>query len=281
MLDNFRSGRRENIEGLGCRFVHGSVLDRDLMRELAEGVDRIFHLAALASVPESISNPLETVSINITGLLNVLEAAREAGVRRFVFASSAAVYGEETQQPAVESSMPAPRSPYAITKMGGEYFCSLYAREGWVSTASVRLFNVFGPRQNPRGSYAAAVPGLLAKALDGRPLTIYGDGSQTRDFIYVKDVVRALDFIAESEQAGCFNAGGGRPVALMELAEKILELTGAASLIEHQPSRAGDIRHSIADTGKLSRAGWLPRYAFEEALGEMAATIRAGKGPGL
>ncbi len=278
VLDNLRSGRRGNLDGLECRFVEGSILDAKLVRELAEGVDQIFHLAAMVSVPESMEDPLETVSINITGLLNVLEAARAARVGRFVFASSAAVYGENTPQPAVETAVPDPRSPYAITKLDGEYYCSLFAREGWVSTACLRFFNVFGPRQDPASPYAAAVPIFAARALAGKPLTVYGDGGQTRDFISVKDIAGALDFIAGSGETGVFNAGYGSSITVLELANRILALAGSGSAIEHAPVRAGDIRHSTSDPGKLFRSGWVPEHGLEEALGETVAAMREAAG---
>lgn len=267
VLDDLRTGHRENLEGLKCRFVQGSILDRPLVDEIMEGVDYVIHLAALVSVPESMSLPGETVNINVHGLLNILESARHYGVKKLCFASSAAVYGENPVQPKVETLPPDPRSPYAITKLDGEYYCGLYAREGWLPTACLRFFNVFGPRQDPNSAYAAAVPIFLHRARNNEPLTIYGDGGQTRDFIYVKDIVGALAFVAETPEAqGVFNAGYGSAMTIGGLVQEILKLTGSHSEIRHEAVRAGDIRHSTSDASRLRAAGWKPRYDVASGL---------------
>lgn len=267
VLDSLRSGHRKNLEGLKCRFVEGSIMDKLLLDEVVQGVDYIFHLAALISVPESMQRPDETVELNVRGLLNVLEAGRKHGVKKLCFASSAAVYGENPVQPKVESMTPDPRSPYAITKLDGEYYCGLYAREGWLQTACIRFFNVFGPRQDPRSAYAAAVPIFLRRALAGEPITVYGDGGQTRDFIFVKDIVGALAFAAETPQAaGVFNAGYGKSITILELVREILHLTGSKSEVRFEPVRAGDIRHSTSDPAKLVAAGWKPRFDVPSGL---------------
>lgn len=272
VLDNLRTGHRKNLEGLKCRFVEGSILDRALLDEVMAGVDYVFHLAALVSVPESMSLPGEAVDINVHGLLRVLESARSHGVKKLCFASSAAVYGENPIQPKVESMVPDPRSPYAITKLDGEYYCALSAREGWLPTACLRFFNVFGPRQDPKSAYAAAVPIFLHRARHNEPVTIYGDGGQTRDFIYVKDIVGALAFAAESPSVtGVFNAGYGGAVTIRELVDEILRLTGSSSAVLHEPTRAGDIRHSTSDASKLRGCGWQPRYSQASGLAEMIA----------
>ncbi len=269
VLDNFRTGHRANLDGLDCRLVEGSILDRAGLADTMTGVDLVFHLAALVSVPESMSEPAATVDLNVHGLLNVLEAARHAGARKLVLASSAAVYGENPAQPKVETMTPDPRSPYAITKLDGEYYCGLYARENWLPTACLRFFNVFGPRQDPQSAYAAAVPIFLHRARSGEPITIYGDGGQTRDFIYVKDIVGALAFAAEkAEMIGVFNAGYGGAMTIRELADEILRLTGSSSRIVHEPARPGDIRHSTSDAGKLRSTGWRPRYNQASGLAE-------------
>ena len=270
VLDDLRSGHRKNLAGLKCRFVEGSVLDRAVVDEVMEGVDFVFHLAALVSVPESMSLPAETVNINVHGLLHVLESARAHGVKKLCFASSAAVYGENPVQPKVETMTPDPRSPYAITKLDGEYYCGLYAREKWLSTACLRFFNVFGPRQDPKSAYAAAVPIFLDRARANEPITIFGDGGQTRDFIYVKDIVGALAFAAETPKLeGVFNAGYGTAITIAELAEEILRLTGSRSEIRHEPVRSGDIRHSTSDASKLRGAGWTPAFNVPTGLREL------------
>lgn len=270
VLDNLRSGHRKNLAGLNCRFIEGSILDRQLVDEAMVGADYVFHLAALVSVPESMSLPEETANINVHGLLNVLESARTHRVKKLCFASSAAVYGENPVQPKVETMAPDPRSPYAITKLDGEYYCGLFAREGWLPTACLRFFNVFGPRQDPNSAYAAAVPIFLHRARNNEPVTIYGDGGQTRDFIYVKDIVGALAFTAETESlGGVFNAGYGSAITVGELVNEILKLTGSRSEIRHEPVRAGDIRHSTSDASKLLAAGWKPLFDVPAGLREM------------
>ena len=245
-------------------------MDRPLLDELMQGVDYIFHLAALVSVPESMALPGEAVDLNVHGLLNVLESGRKHGVKKLCFASSAAVYGENPIQPKVETMVPDPRSPYAITKLDGEYYCGLYAREGWLQTACIRFFNVFGPRQDPNSAYAAAVPIFLQRAKSGQPITVYGDGGQTRDFIFVKDIVGALSFAAENAHVtGVFNAGYGKAITILELVEEIKRLTGSAAEIKFEPVRAGDIRHSTSDPSKLMAAGWVPQFDVASGLSRL------------
>ncbi|MCS6243634.1 MAG: NAD-dependent epimerase/dehydratase family protein [Opitutus sp.] len=274
VLDNFRTGHRKNLAGLKCELIEGSILDKALLDRVMAGVDYVFHLAALVSVPESMSLHAETVEINVQGLLNVLAAAKKHGVKKLCFASSAAVYGENPVQPKVETMTPDPRSPYGITKLDGEYYCSLYSREGWLETAALRFFNVFGPRQDPSGAYAAAVPIFIQKALAGQPITIFGDGGQTRDFIYVKDIVGALAFLAQSPGVtGVYNAGYGQSMSIAELARIILAESGSVSEIKNAPERTGDIRHSQASPAKLMAAGWKPAHGVMNGLkATLAAT---------
>ncbi len=272
VLDNLRTGYRHNLDGLECTFIEGSITDRDAVRRAVEGVDLVFHLAALVSVPESMEKPGECVDINVHGLLNVLEEASAAGVRKLVFASSAAVYGDNPEVPKRETMLPEPRSPYAITKLDGEYYLDLFRREGRLETAAIRFFNVFGPRQDPKGAYAAAVPIFIDKAVKGQPIVIYGDGGQTRDFIFVKDIVGALAFAAETEAvSGVFNAGYGDQMTINDLADGILRLTGSTSSIEHAVERPGDVRHSRAAVDRLVGSGWKPAFTLSDGLAE---TIR-------
>jgi UDP-glucose 4-epimerase len=278
VLDSLRTGARDRLDGLSCRLVEGSVVDRALVDELMEGTDFVFHLAALVSVPESMASPFETAEINVRGLLNVLESARQHRAKKLVFASSAAVYGENPADPKVETLTPDPRSPYAVTKLDGEYYCALYAREGWLPTAALRFFNVFGPGQNPRSAYAAAVPVFLQRARAGEPLLVHGDGGQTRDFIYVQDIVEALALAAEKPGLqGVFNAGCGRAISVLELAREIIRLTGSGSSIEFGPPRPGDLRHSTSDPRKLLAEGWRPRFDISAGLKSLslaeAATV--------
>lgn len=270
VLDNLRTGYRDNLAGLKCRFVEGTILDKALLEEIMPGVDYVFHLAALVSVPESMAMPAEAVNINVYGLLNVLEAARKHGVRKVCFASSAAVYGDNPIQPKVETMTPDPRSPYAITKLDGEYYCGLYTREFGLATACLRFFNVFGHRQDPKSPYAAAVPIFIHHALANEPITIYGDGSQTRDFVYVKDVVEVLAFAAVTPGVeGVFNVGYGNTTTIYELVNEIIRLTGSHSMICHMPPRPGDIRHSTSSPAKLWATGWAPSFDLSMGMREL------------
>ncbi|MCW1916859.1 NAD-dependent epimerase/dehydratase family protein [Luteolibacter sp. GHJ8] len=267
VLDNLRTGYRKNLDGLKCHFIEGSITDRDTVAKAVEGVDYIFHMAALVSVPESMAKPAECVDINVHGLLNVLEAAAAAGVKKLVFASSAAIYGDNPTVPKLESMLPEPKSPYAVTKLDGEYYLDLFKRERGLETAAIRFFNVFGPRQDPKGAYAAAVPIFIEKALGGEDITVHGDGEQTRDFIYVKDIVGALSFAAETPGVtGVFNAGYGGQMTINDLANKIIASSGSAAKVFHGPERAGDVKHSRSSADKLRGAGWTPKHSLDEAL---------------
>lgn len=271
VLDNLRTGHRHNLDGLRHTFIEGSVTDRELVRKALEGIDRVFHLAAMVSVPESMAKPGECVDINVRGLLNVLEEAAAAGVGKLVFASSAAVYGDNPTVPKLETMLPEPKSPYAITKLDGEYYLGMFQREGRLETAALRFFNVFGPRQDPKGAYAAAVPIFIEKAVCGEDITVFGDGGQTRDFIFVKDIAGALVFAAETPGVtGVFNAGYGGQITINDLANNIIAAAGSSSRVLHAAERAGDVRHSRASAEKLRAAGWTPRYSLEEGL---AATL--------
>lgn len=267
VVDNLRTGYRNNLNGLRHDFIEGSITDPVCVREAMAGVDYVFHLAAMVSVPESMEKPRECNQINVDGTLILLEEAERAGVKKLVMASSAAIYGENATVPKVESMLPEPRSPYAITKLDGEYYCEVFRREGRLNTATLRFFNVFGPRQDPKGAYAAAVPIFIERALKGESITIHGDGGQTRDFIYVKDIIGALTLAAEQENVqGVFNAGYGGKITIKGLAEAIVELAGASSSIRYGPSRPGDVRHSRASTDKLRALGWQPQYTWQNAL---------------
>jgi UDP-glucose 4-epimerase len=268
VLDNLRTGYRNNLDGLRHTFIEGSITDRELVKKAVQGVDYIFHLAALVSVPESMAKPGECVDINVHGLLNVLEEAAAAGVKKLVFASSAAIYGDNPTVPKVETMIPEPKSPYAITKLDGEYYLSMFQNEGRLQTAAIRFFNVFGPRQDPKGAYAAAVPIFIEKAVNSEDITVFGDGGQTRDFIYVKDIAGALAFAVETPGVtGVFNAGYGGQITIEDLANGLVSAADSASKILYAPERAGDVRHSRASADKLRAAGWVPRHTLEEGLG--------------
>ena len=267
VLDNLRTGFRKNLEGFEVEFTQGSVLDRELLAKGMAGVDYVFHLAAMVSVPESVAQPRECEELNGFGLLNVLEAATEAGVKKVFFASSAAIYGDNPTVPKVETMIPEPKSPYAFTKLLGEHYCRFFHDEGRVATACLRFFNVFGPRQDPQGPYAAAVAIFIAKALRGEPIVIHGDGEQTRDFIYVKDIVAAILHVTLTPGiTGFFNAGYGGAVTLNELAEFIVKAANSPTIIQHGPVRPGDVKHSRAAVDLLRATGFQPQGGLEQGL---------------
>ncbi len=275
VLDNLRSGYRANLDGLECEFIEGSITDREAVREAVQGCDLVFHLAAMISVPESMFEPAECVEINVNGLLAVLEEASEAGAKKLVLASSAAIYGDNPTVPKTEDMLPEPKSPYAITKLDGEYYLEMFRNEGRLRTTSLRFFNVFGPRQDPKSAYAAAVPIFMHKAFANEPLTIFGDGGQTRDFIHVKDIVAALSFAAETPDLhGTFNVGYGGSITVNDLAEMIVRLSGSSSEIQHLDERPGDVRHSRASVDKLLAAGFRHESSLEKGIAETLESFR-------
>lgn len=272
VLDNLRSGFKHNLAGFQHEFIQASILDREAVRRAVQGVDYIFHLAAMISVPESMAKPIECNELNTNGTLVVLEEAAKAGVKKLVLSSSAAIYGDNPVVPKVETMFPEPKSPYAITKLDGEYYCKMFADEGRIQTACLRYFNVFGPRQDPKSQYAAAVPIFIHRALKGEPITIYGDGEQTRDFIYVKDIAAANAYFAtQSPSTGVFNVAYGRKITISELATTICRLTCSRSEIKHAAERAGDVKHSMAAVDKLRAAGFTPTGNLPDGL---AATVK-------
>jgi UDP-glucose 4-epimerase len=269
VLDNLRSGLKSNLFGLNCQFMVGSVLDRDLVREAMTGVDFVFHLAAIASVQESMQKPNECTEINTRGTVIVLEEAALAGVKKLIFSSSAAIYGDNPTNPKIESMSADPKSPYAASKYEGERHCSAFTDEGRLATVSLRYFNVFGPYQDPRSEYAAAVPAFIEKAIRGEPITIFGDGRQTRDFIYVDDVVAANAFFALKSQAtGIFNVACGRQITVTDLALTIRKITKSSCTIDYGAERLGDVKHSLASIDKMHTAGFRP-------VCDLAAGLRA------
>ena len=270
VLDNLRSGFVDNIKNFDCEFIQGDITNRDDVARAVEGVDYIFHLAAMISVPESMTEILECNRLNSVGMITVLEEAAKAGCKKLVLSTSAAIYGDNPVCPKVETMYPEPKSPYAITKLDDEYYCNMFAKEGKLQTACLRYFNVFGPRQNPKSAYAAAVPIFTAKAVAGEPLTIYGDGEQTRDFIYVKDIVAANVFMAMNDFTGVYNIAYGKRITINDLVKLIKNVTNSDSEIVHLPERAGDVKHSMAAVDKLNTTGFKPGYDFDSG---MKATV--------
>ena len=266
VLDNLRTGYLHNIEPFDVEFIEGDILDREAVKRAVDGVDYIFHLAAMISVPESMLNPFECLRINVEGTLNVLGTAAHSGVKKLCFSSSAAIYGDNPTVPKRETMIPEPKSPYAITKLDGEYYCAMFANEGKLPTVCLRYFNVFGPRQDPGSAYAAAIPIFVSQAVANEPITIFGDGEQTRDFIYVKDIVAANVFMAENDFSGVYNVAYRKKVTINDLAKLIIDITGSSSKIVYQEERPGDVKHSMAAIDKLLATGFTAGSDFNEGM---------------
>ena len=268
VLDHLRTGNVNKISNFNSEFVKGSVLDRELVKKCMRNVDYVFHLAAMVSVPESMKNPVECVDINTKGILVVLEEAAKAGVKKLCFSSTSAIYGDEPTFPKLETMNPCPKSPYAVSKLDGEYYCNIFNTNGWLKTACMRYFNVFGPRQDPDSAYAAAIPIFTNSAVNNQDLNIYGDGEQTRDFVYVKDVVRTNVYLAESDFSGVYNVGYGERTTINRIAQKIIDVVGSKSGIVYKPERPGDVKHSVSSIDKLLKTGYDLKNNFEKGMTE-------------
>lgn len=248
IIDSLRSGFEKNIKNLpNVTFHKGSITDKELVFDVLKNADYIFNLAALVSVPESLEKPDECIDINVKGLLNILDAAKTHKAKKVVHSSSAAIYGDDPRLPKDISMRPKPQTPYGITKLDGEYYLQMYYEQYGLPTTSLRYFNVFGPRQDPQSQYAAAIPIFVFKALKNEPITIFGDGEQTRDFVYVKDVVKANVLAAENQKVtGVFNVANEKAITINELAKLIIKTTNSESQIIYKEERPGDIKHSLA-----------------------------------
>lgn len=271
VVDDLSTGSLRNIKALvdsgKVSFAEQSVTDADGLLAVFRGADYVLHQAAIPSVARSVRDPLATNEAGIRGTLSVLSAAREAGVRKVVFASSSSVYGDTPTLPKHEGMIPRPMSPYAVTKLAGEHYCRLFTEIYGLKTVSLRYFNVYGPRQDPSSEYAAVIPRFISCALRGEPMPIYGDGMQTRDFTFVKDVAMANVLAAESGATGVYNIGSGRRVSVMELAEKVAEAAGVELKVVHLPPRAGDVRDSLADITRAREGlSYSPGHSLEEGL---------------
>ena len=270
ILDDLSTGRTENIEVLlqnkDVQFVQGSITNLPLLHKLFQGVESVFHQAAIPSVPRSIENPLLSHEVNVTGTLNVLLAARDNHVKKVIYASSSSVYGDTPTLPKREDMPPNPQSPYAVTKLAGEYYCRAFQEVYGLPSVCLRYFNVYGPRQDPNSQYAAVIPRFISRVSQGEPPVIYGDGEQTRDFTFVRDAVEANILAAESEATGVFNTGRGEKISINQLAELIITLAGSNLKPVHSTPRPGDIGHSLADISKAKAFGYTPRYDLEQGL---------------
>jgi UDP-glucose 4-epimerase len=274
VLDNLATGFAANLEGVAAEFQAGDLCRLDDCRAACRGVDVVFHVGALGSVPRSLADPLATHHANATGTLNVLAAARDAGVRRVVLSSSSSIYGNTPVLPKHESLRPQPESPYAASKVAAEEYCRAFHRSLGLETVILRYFNVFGPRQNPYSQYSAVIPKFIQALREGRRPLIYGDGRQSRDFTYVANVVHGNLLAADAPRAagGTFNIAFGGQVMLLDVLAQIAALLGLPADPEFAPDRVGDVRDSRADISAARETlGFEPQTAFAEGL---AATVR-------
>ena len=281
VLDNFSSGKRANLAGLEDKIeiVCGDILDLELVRKAADRVQVVFHQAALRSVPFSVENPTLVNKVNVEGTLNVLTAARDAGIKRVVYASSSSAYGRGSIQPKKETDTPGPISPYAVSKLAGEYYCKVFSELYGLETVSLRYFNVFGPRQDANSQYAAVIPRFIQWALEGSPLEVHGDGLQSRDFTYIDNVVAANLQAAQTQLGigGTFNVGQGETHTLLDLAASIEKNLGTKLQRSHMAARAGDVRYTQADISESKRClGYSPEVSFEEGLAKTVEFFREG-----
>jgi nucleoside-diphosphate-sugar epimerase len=278
-LDNLSTGKRSNIEPFlgNIDFVEGDITDSSVVAEAMQGVDYVLHQAALPSVPRSVADPLVSHEINATGTLKMLLAARDAGVKRLVFASSSSVYGDSPTMPKHEGMPTQPRSPYAVNKLAGEEYTRIFASLYGLPTVALRYFNVFGPRQDPHSAYAAVIPAFVAAMLENRQPTIYGDGTQTRDFTYVSNVVHANLLACESSSADgmALNVACGESFSLLDLVKHINRLLGTNIEPLFEPERKGDVKHSLAAIDQArERLGYAPQVSFEEGLARTVSYMR-------
>jgi UDP-glucose 4-epimerase len=271
VLDSLASGKLSNLEPIleQIEFVTGDIRDEATVRSAMKGVSVVLHHAAQPSVPLSVADPAMTYAVNVTGTLNILQAARDAGARNVVLASTSAVYGDDPTSPKLESLTPKPISPYASSKLADEQLCSVFQTCYGLECVALRYFNVFGPGQDPNSAYAAVIPKFIDLLRRGERPVIFGDGLQTRDFVYVGDVVEAnlLAVSAAVEPGSVYNIASGRPTSLIQVLRALEELLELGATPDHQPERAGDIRHSLADVSKArEELGFTARTSLEDGL---------------
>ena len=270
IVDNQSSGNIKNIQDLDFSRIDTDFGDitRVNLERIFEDVDYVYHMAAVTSVPQSVNDPLRSNEVNITGTLKVLEAARKCGVRKLIFSSSSAVYGETESLPISEKNLINPLSPYAVTKATGELYCTVYSEIYDLPTIALRYFNVFGPKQDPESQYAAVIPIFIDNILKNQRPVIYGDGEQTRDFVNVKQVVDANILAAESNETGSYNIGLGKSTTINYLFEMIKETMKKDIKPVYENERPGEIKHSVADISKARSLGYSPKNDFTDELTE-------------
>lgn len=277
VVDNFITGKKENLKEYSGKIelVEGDILDLEFVKDVMNSTEVVFHQAALRSVPLSVDNPVATNAVNVQGTLNVLIAARDAGVKKVIYASSSSVYGDSPQFPKTEDLAPAPISPYAVSKLAGENYCSVFTKVYGLETISLRYFNVFGPRQDPDSPYAAVIPRFIRAALMDEELEVHGDGLQSRDFTYVDDVVEANLLAARSQvaQGEAFNVAQGESHSLLDLVALLEKVLRKKLRVNHTPPRSGDVRRTLADISRSQRGlGYRPSTSFEAGI---VATIES------
>ena len=282
VLDNFSTGKPGNLEPFrkDAELLEGDLRSLDDCRKAVAGVDFVLHQAALPSVPKSVADPLATNESNITGTLNLLVAARDAGVKRVVYASSSSAYGNAPSLPKIETMKSEPLSPYAVQKHVGELYCRVFYELYGLETVALRYFNVFGPRQDPTSQYAAVIPRFIMALARGERPVVYGDGEQSRDFTYVDNVVRANLLATQARGAAgeVMNFACGRRYSLLELLEVLRGILRSEIAPVHEPARPGDVKHSLADIEKSRRIlGYTAHVSFEEGLRRTVAFFVPGK----
>ncbi|MFC1965932.1 SDR family oxidoreductase [Chloroflexota bacterium] len=284
IIDDLSSGKIENLKGLkgNVEFIQDSITNLPLLRKLFQGAKYVFHQAARARVLPSIEDPLITNEVNITGTLNVLLAARENGVKKVIYASSSSIYGEAPAMPQSENMPPDPLSPYALTKLAGEYYCNIFRQLYKLPTVCLRYFNVYGPRQDTQSQYAAAIPAFIGRVSQNLPPVIFGDGEQSRDCIFIEDVVRANILAAESSAEGVYNIGSGQNMTVNQIADAILRLMQKNLRPIYEEPRPGDPRHTLADISKAGSFGYKSEWTLGKGLAKtisyFSAPKRVGKG---
>jgi len=277
IIDDLSTGKKENIEHLlqggGVQFYKGSITDLPTLQRLFQGAEYVFHQAALPSVPRSVVEPKASHEVNATGTLNVLLAARDSKVRKVIYASSSSAYGDTPTLPKREDMLPSPQSPYAVAKLAGEYYCQVFHRIYELPVACLRYFNVYGPRQDPDSPYAAVIPRFISRVAGGESPVILGNGEQTRDFTFVRDVVEANLLVAESEATGIFNIGSGASISISNLARLIVSLMGENMEPIYEEVRPGDIMHSVADISRAGNFGYSPKFTIEKGIREIVQSF--------
>jgi UDP-glucose 4-epimerase len=276
VLDNFSTGRRENLAPYAgqLELIEGDIRSFHIVHKAVQGVDYVLHQAALPSVPRSINDPITSNDVNISGTLNLLHASVEYGVKRFVFASSSSVYGDTDVSPKHEGLTPNPKSPYAVTKLTGEYYCKVFSQLHGLQTVCLRYFNVFGPRQNPFSEYAAVIPKFLKLIKTGQQPTIYGDGEQSRDFTFIENNVRANLLACQTEGLGglVMNIACGDSFTLNQLVQELNCIMGTNIQPNYAPARRGDVKNSQADITRARQLmGFEPSVTFRQGLDKLVA----------